>query len=81
MFDGLKSYYTDYEGVNAMHPHQERVVAEKKELDEKLEKLSNFIFKGDLFGTLDNKEQDRLRRQYTFMHGYSDVLGERITAF
>ncbi len=64
-----------------MQPHQERVMAEKKELDEKLEKLSDFIFKGDLFGTLDSKEQDRLRRQYTFMSGYSDVLRERITAF
>ena len=60
--------------------HQQRVVSEKSELDGKIEKLNAFG-KGDLFLTLPEAEQDRLRRQSTIMGMYSGVLGERIAAF
>ena len=63
-----------------MEAHQERVVAEKKELDEKLQKLKDFIGK-PMFQTLDSAEQGRLRRQAVMMYGYSDILAERIEAF
>jgi hypothetical protein len=63
-----------------MQPHQERVVQEKKDLDEKLAKLRLF-FTGDIFGTLDEDEQNRLKRQENVMHLYSEILGERIAAF
>ena len=63
-----------------MEPHQERVVVEKKELDEKLEKLMAFIG-GPVFLTLDRYEQDRLHRQSDLMDKYSGVLAERIEAF
>jgi hypothetical protein len=63
-----------------MQPHQERVVLEKKELDDKLSKLRLF-FTSHVFETLDSNEQSRLRRQENAMHDYSEVLGERIAAF
>ena len=63
-----------------LYPHQQRVVKEKEELDEKLEKLLRF-FMGDVYKKLDIAEQDRLSAQATAMKRYSDILGERIAAF
>ena len=63
-----------------MQPHQERVVAERHDLDEKRTKLTAFI-DGETFETLDAAEQNRLRRQQDAMSVYSEVLAERIAAF
>lgn len=63
-----------------MQPHQERVVEEKRELDEKLARLAEFG-KGELFAGLPAEEQGRLNRQHSIMEDYSKVLGERIAAF
>lgn len=63
-----------------MEAYQERVVAEKAELDKKLAKLNEFG-KGDVFPTLPEAEQERLKRQSKIMDDYSVVLGERIDAF
>ena len=61
-------------------PHQQRVVDEKYELDEKREKLGTF--KGTaLFASLPWQEQERLNTQAHIMTMYSAVLGERIAAF
>lgn len=63
-------------------PHQQRVVAEKAELDAKLEKLSAFI-SSDGFSTIvaDEEERGRLVCQEEVMKDYSEILGERIAAF
>lgn len=63
-----------------MLPHQQRVIDEKKELDEKHEKLTNFTFT-DMFSSLPREEQTRLNRQHAVMETYSQILGERIAAF
>jgi hypothetical protein len=63
-----------------MKPHQERVVTEKSELDEKRQKLTAFIG-GEIYRGLDPVEQSRLNRQLEAMTLYSNVLGERIAAF
>ena len=63
-----------------MAPHQERVVQEKKELDEKLAKLDAFG-RTDFYKTLPSDEQGRLNRQHSVMEEYSRILGERIAAF
>lgn len=55
-----------------MAPHQERVVTEKSELDEKLTKLKAF-FATEIFGGLDSAEMERLQRQADHMQAYSDV--------
>ena len=63
-----------------MEAHQERVVTEKKELDENIEKLNTFT-DGDFFKTLPLMEQSRLARQLHAMTTYSEILGERIAEF
>ena len=63
-----------------MEPHQQRVVDEKTELDERLTKLIAF-FNSQIFSGLPTDEQDRMKRQADHMTNYSVVLGERIAAF
>jgi hypothetical protein len=64
-----------------MLPHQERVVEEKKELDEKATKLSDFIGFSPVFDDIDPAEQERLKEQCEIMWQYSTILGQRIAAF
>lgn len=64
----------------SMQPHQERVIAEKTELDVKREKLIAFI-QSPAFDHLNANECSLLTRQLTAMDDYSAVLGERICAF
>lgn len=64
-----------------MKPYQERVIQEKKELDEKMDKLRNFINAGCPGVGSNDAEVKRLSRQMEYMFDYSRVLGERIAAF
>jgi hypothetical protein len=66
-----------------MQPHEERVVLEKRELDEKLGKLKAFCFDpgSPIFGALPPEDRDLLEDQYTVMEKYSTILGERIARF
>lgn len=63
-----------------LQPHQQRVVQEKQELDEKLTKLSAFL-SSDAIVKVDEEERDRLRQQAHTMAHYSEILGARIEAF
>lgn len=63
-----------------MQPHQERVVAEKKDLDDKRIKLGAFI-DGKIYPVLPEAERNRLTQQAIAMTTYSTILGERIAAF
>lgn len=63
-----------------MEAFQTRVIEEKAELDEKIEKLQAF-FGTDIYPTLDTAEQMRLQMQHHLMTGYSLVLQQRIEAF
>jgi len=69
-----------YPGGTAVPPHQQRVIDEKRELDERAGKLRSF-FGTAIFGTLDDAEQQRLQQQAAVMATYSDILEERIAAF
>lgn len=64
----------------SLQPHQERVIAEKAELDIRREKLIIFI-QSPAFDRLNANECSLLTRQLTAMDDYSAVLGERICAF
>ena len=66
--------------MSDLQPHQQRVVAEKKELDDKRERLGAFK-NTDMFASLPWQEQERLNTQAHIMTMYSAVLGERIAAF
>jgi hypothetical protein len=63
-----------------MEVFQERVIAEKVELDDKRKKLCTFMT-GSIFTALPEDERMRLAKQDILMKDYSDVLGERIAAF
>jgi len=62
-------------------PHQQRVVDEKTELDERVKKLSAFIGLIPLFELSDLDEQERMKEQNEIMWQYSEILGKRIAAF
>ncbi len=63
-----------------MQPHQQRVVDEKADLDEKLEKLGDSC-NTPIFSGLEKAEKNRLNRQFLIMEMYAQVLGERISDF
>lgn len=62
-------------------PWQQRVIDEKKELDDRHQKLTTFIFGNRQFHQLPEAEQERLKRQWRIMDEYSGVLAERIEAW
>ena len=68
--------------MKTLAPHQQRVVQEKEELDEKLSKLSAFIDSPNFTVTVkDENEIARLVYQEEIMKDYSEILAERIAAF
>lgn len=66
-----------------MQPHENRVVTEKQELDEKLAKLKAFCFNpgSPAFKCLPPIDRDLLEDQYNSMKDYSEILGKRIARF
>jgi hypothetical protein len=63
-----------------MQPHEERVVAERDQLQERLEKLQAFILT-DKMSTLAADEQELLFRQCGHMQQYFNLLNRRIARF
>lgn len=61
-------------------PHEQRVVDEKEELDEKHHKLRGFIG-GEIFNNLNPLDQELLVKQESVMISYSQILQERIARF
>ena len=61
-------------------PWQLRVIEEKKELDARLVKLSEFL-SGKAFSEMTEDDQELLSSQKTHMSCYSGILGERIARF
>jgi len=68
--------------MTQLAPHQQRVLDEKRELDDKLQKLTAFI-SSEKFSTIvqDEGERGRLVCQEEAMKDYSAILAERIEAF
>lgn len=66
--------------AQALLPHEQRVVDEKKELDERLAKLRIF-FGTQTFHSLSTVEQGLMQRQCICMNSLSLILGERIDLF
>lgn len=63
-----------------LKPHEQRVVAEKAELDEKIAKLQAFI-KSEAGLSIPAIEHGLLRQQAEAMESYSWILGVRIRRF
>lgn len=64
-----------------LKPFQQRVVEEKRDLDEKLEKLKKYIDFSEIYPCLIEAERNRLMEQCICMERYSEILSERIAAF
>ena len=63
-----------------MQPHQQRVVEEKNQLGERLQKLSDFLMKGKP-DFIDDAEWQRLNDQHMHMNEYHEILIDRINHF
>jgi hypothetical protein len=63
-----------------MEAYQDRVITERDELSEKINKLRTFLG-GSVFSTLSIEERRRMTMQYLAMAAYRDALNERIHAF
>ena len=63
-----------------LQPFQQRVVAEKKELDGRLDRLNDFLG-SEQFKALPERERMLLTQQSHYMLWYSNALGERIKDF
>lgn len=66
--------------IDHLPPFKQRVIAEKAQLDDRLEKLEDALGK-DLPRLVSPEELARLRQQARVMAEYSQVLAARITAF
>lgn len=60
--------------------HQVRATEDKRELDDKISKLTEFL-NSDKTEQLNQDEIQRLHKQLNVMKQYSDILGERIANF
>jgi hypothetical protein len=62
-------------------PHEQRMIEEKEQLNEKIEKLQAFLEnKAPLIG-MEPYDLNLLRHQLRTMFSYSEVLGMRISRF
>ncbi|HBY5949273.1 hypothetical protein REV13_10725 [Klebsiella pneumoniae] len=64
-----------------MQPHQQRLVHEQTELQDKSTKLAEFIKSSPIFAGLDGNQQGLLKAQLGAMQAYSEILILRIAAF
>lgn len=62
-----------------MEAYQERVIIEKSHLDEKIDKLNDFLHHSS--PKIDNKQLALLIAQFRVMQAYSAILAERIKLF
>jgi len=72
---------TSFDRERTMQPHEQRVLDEKRELDERLVKLVSFITSSPTFRSLDPEDQRLMREQRKAMLDYSDTLESRIARF
>lgn len=61
-------------------PHQERVIQEQQELQQKLDKLNSFI-EGETYAKLDPPMRELLFQQSQVMRQYNEILLQRIQLF
>lgn len=83
--DVFERKYRMLPAASGLAPHQQRVVDEKAELDDRIQKLAAFIDTStegfSVFASLSEPERMRLYEQHRAMTAYSTIHGERIAAF
>jgi hypothetical protein len=78
--DVFDAAYVDIGNVSHLPAHQQRVIGEKAQLDDKIDKLGAFIG-SDWYKSLDTEERERLVVQRGAMREYAKILAKRIAAF
>ena len=68
-------------GGLVMKEHQERVIQEQKELNEKITKLGDFLGDYDKRLIPSQAEYSLLCRQFDVMQSYNEILMERISLY
>jgi hypothetical protein len=68
------------DNIGGYQPHQERVIAEKADLDERLQKLAAFMG-GEVFDALPEEDRYLMQLQSSVMLSLSMLLGKRIERF
>ena len=63
-----------------MFPWQDRVITERDELQDKIDRLMDFLMSPQ-FNKLDRQNQALLNRQCFFMCEYASILNQRIKMF
>lgn len=66
-------------GADKLMPHQQRVVAEKAQLDVKIYALHSFMRNSNAFESLTQFERNHLQIQFEVMNNYSEILALRIS--
>lgn len=64
-----------------MQPHQQRVVDEAKDLEDKVTKLKSFIAGNPIFASLNSLQKGLLISQVNAMNVYLEILNLRIASF
>ena len=77
----FEAAYIEIGDVSGLPPHQQRVVAERAQLDDKREKLHAFMNGNSFFAVCDESERMRMHAQANAMARYSEALESRIAAF
>lgn len=67
--------------MSHLQPHQQRVIEERSDLAQRLERLRAFIRSEACAQLVNEDERGRLVRQTVYMGCYLQVLDERIAAF
>lgn len=71
--------YIEFNGAG-FYDFQQRVIAEKAQLDDKIQKLNAF-FSTSIYDKISYSEQINLKRQHIAMLDYSSILKDRIAGF
>ncbi|GAC1500182.1 MAG: hypothetical protein NVS1B6_06340 [Steroidobacteraceae bacterium] len=71
---------TPKQKILEMQTYQQHLVSERDDLQSKADRLAAFL-DTEIYQSLPEAEQDRMRRQLGHMNSYREVLDERIAAF
>lgn len=78
--DTFEATYLPMGYVDHLLPHQQRVIGEKTQLNDKVEKLATFV-NGTSFPDLSEADARQLLAQLAAMREYLAILNDRIAAF
>lgn len=77
--DQFEAAYIEIGHINHLPAHVQRMIGERAQLVDKMNKLSAFIGTPN-FAQLSQPERHRLEAQYSCMNEYARILGDRIEA-